>query len=274
LSARAPTGRGDQPDPRQRPPRGPVKWIPPNTRYRDFIPVFRNETPQVFVNPLAFGPELQPTADATAAALEAQGVPADQAQAEAQRVTTEILSALAFIPIGVVSPEQIANDTDVILTYRNFGKLSVNGLDLAFSYYLDRRWTLTGNYSYVTRSGFNPFERPNQVVWRNLDGISDVSLNAPGNKANLTVRYADRGHGLDAELRYRYTEGFPMISGVHVGDLESYTLFDVNVAYELPWSAGTSASLSVSNLLDNRHREFADAPRLGRMVLARVVHTL
>ncbi|MFQ5640840.1 MAG: TonB-dependent receptor domain-containing protein [bacterium] len=244
-----------------------------HTRFNDFIPLFRTETPNVFANPQQLGAALQPTAVAIANALIAQGLPPEQAQAQAAQIVTGLVTAAARLPLGVISPEQIANDTDVLLTYRNFGKVSVNGFDATFAYYLNRNWSFSGNYSFITKSSFNPFKRPNHVIWRNLDGIGNVSLNAAGNKAGLAVKYRNSEKGLDAELRYRYVEGFPMISGVHIGDIKSYTLFDLNLAYEVPFSKNTRLMLSAMNLFDNKHREFVDAPEMGRLILGRIVQS-
>ncbi|MFQ6041909.1 MAG: TonB-dependent receptor domain-containing protein, partial [Candidatus Poribacteria bacterium] len=135
-----------------------------HTKYNDFIAALRNETPNVFANPQQLAAALQPTAAAIASVLIAQGMPPEQAQAQATQIVTGLVTAAAQLPLGVISPEQIANDTDVILTVRNFGDISVNGFDFAFAYYLNRNWGISGNYSFVTNNGFNPFKRPNHVI--------------------------------------------------------------------------------------------------------------
>jgi iron complex outermembrane receptor protein len=244
-----------------------------HTKYKDFISELQIFNPNVFANPGQLGAALQPTAAAITNALIAQGLPADQAQAQASAIVTGLVTAAAQIPLGVVSPEQIANDTDVILTNRNFGDISVNGLDLSLTYYAHPRWVFSGNYSFVTKQGFNFFKRSNRVFFKNVEGVDDIALNAPGNKAGLAVQYRHLPKGFEAELRGRYAEGFPMKSGVYDGEVQTYTMFDANLAYVLPFSPNTRATLSVLNLFDKKHREFAGAPVLGRLVLARLTQT-
>jgi iron complex outermembrane receptor protein len=124
----------------------------------------------------------------------------------------------------------------------------------------------------VAKQGFNLFARRNRVYFRNVDGVDDIALNAPGNKAGMAVQYHFR-QGLNTELRSRYVEGFPMKAGVYIGDVQTYTIFDVNLAYHLPFAKNTRVTLSGLNLFDKKHREFIGAPILGRLVLARLTQT-
>ena len=62
-----------------------------------------------------------------------------------------------------------------------------------------------------------------------------------------------------------------MSSGVFAGDVESFTVIDLDVSYDLPLyspDATATLSLNVSNLFDNMHREFIGAPEIGRMIAA------
>lgn len=130
-----------------------------------------------------------------------------------------------------------------------------------------------GNYSFVTKNGFNLFKKPNRVVYRNLDGVADIALNAPGNKATLSIQYRAPKRGYDVELRGRYVEGFPMDSGAFVGEVQTYSVFDFNFGYDLPFAAGTRWSVNVQNILDKEHKEFVGAPVLGRLILSRLTYT-
>ncbi len=243
-----------------------------HTRYKDFISDFQVVNPNVFANPEQLAAALQPSGAVMANALIAQGLPAEQAQALAAQIVTVLVTNIAALPLGVISPEQVANDTDVLIANRNFGKISVNGLDLNLIYYANPSWTFSGNYSFVTKQGFNLFARRNRVYFRNVDGVDDIALNAPGNKAGMAVQYHFR-QGLNTELRSRYVEGFPMKAGVYIGDVQTYTIFDVNLAYNLPFTKNTRVTLSGLNLFDKKHREFIGAPILGRLVLARLTQT-
>lgn len=244
-----------------------------HTRYENFLSELQTLNPNVFANPAQLAAALQPTGAAIANILIAQGVPAEVAQAQAAAIVTGLVTSAAQLPLGVVSPEQIANDTDVILTNRNFGKISVNGLDLSFTYFANARWAFSGNYSFVTKQGFNLFQRANRVYFSNVAGVDDIALNAPANKAALSVQYRNHAKSFEAELRGRYVEGFPMKSGVYAGEVQTYAVCDANLSWVLPFAANTRASLTALNLFDNKHREFVGAPILGRLVLAQLTQT-
>jgi len=241
-----------------------------HTQYKDFLSELQTLNPNVFANPAQLAAALQPTSIAITNAFVAQGLPVDQAQAQAAAIITGLVTSAARLPLGVVSPEQIANDTDVILTNRNFGNISVNGLDLSFTYFANARWAFSGSYSFVTKQGFNLFKRANRVYFQNVAGVDDIALNAPANKAALTAQYRNHAKSFEAELRGRYVEGFPMKSGVYAGEVQTYALCDVNLSYALPFASGTRFSLSALNLFDHQHREFVGAPVLGRLVLAKL----
>jgi len=82
------------------------------------------------------------------------------------------------------------------------------------------------------------------------------------------------GSGIEVGTRMRYTAGFPMNSGVYVGEIESYTVFDVNAAYEIPGWDGFRTALSVNNVLDHRHREFIGAPEKGLIAILQLTYEL
>jgi len=244
-----------------------------HTQYKDFLSELQTLNPNVFANPAQLGAALQPTALAITNAFIAQGLPAELAQAQATAILTGLVAGAAQLPLGVVSPEQIANDTDVILTNRNFGNISVNGLDLSLTYFAGPRWVFAGSYSFVTKQGFNLFKRANRVYFSNVAGVDDIALNAPANKAGLTAQYRNLNKTFEVELRGRYVEGFPMKSGIYAGEVQTYFVGDANLAYEPPFSRGTRLSISALNLFDKKHREFVGAPVLGRLVLARMTQS-
>jgi iron complex outermembrane receptor protein len=247
-----------------------------HTRRKDFNRLATiSQTPNVFANPQQLAAALQPTAVAITQALIAQGLPPAQAQAQATAIVTGLVTSAAQLPLGVISPEQIQNDTDVIFTYDSFGEkdISLNGLDLALTYYANPSWVFSGSYSFVTEQGFNLFKSSNRVYYSNVAGVADVAYNAPGHKAGLSIQYRDLPKGFDAELRGRYVEGFPMRTGPYQGEVQTYTLFDLSLGYDLPFSKNTRSSLSVQNIGDKKHREFIGAPILGRLMLARITQS-
>ncbi len=169
----------------------------------------------------------------------------------------------AFIPFGTITPEQAVDPAAVTVSYRNFGSITVYGLDTGFTYFAPNNWTLTGNYSFV-----------NENLFSNVDGIADIALNAPKHKANIGIRYMHPESGFQAGATYRYRGGFPMDSGAYVGTVEAYSAIDLSAQYKLPLNNPNftaTLSLNGSNLLDDRHQEFVGAPAIGRLVTSGLV---
>ena len=168
----------------------------------------------------------------------------------------------AFIPFGTVTPEQAADPNAIMLTYRNYGDISLNGLDLNFTYYLNPSLSFSANYSFVSKD-----------LFENVDGLGDIALNAPKNKFGASVQYFNADLGLGIGFRTRYVAGFPVRSGVYIGDLESYYTFDLNAGYDLPIGPRPRLSLTVQNLLNRRHQQFIGSPEIGRLSMVRLTQT-
>jgi len=230
-----------------------------HTVIEDFVGPLSIETPHVFIDPTAFVPVL--TADVTGALI-AAGLPADQALAQATAIATGIAATFGPLPIGLISPQEDQNATDVIITYRNFAdKITLSGAEIGFTYLVNDNWRIGGNYAYVDKNRFN-----------NLDKVADVALNAPKSKYAVKVGYTDAEKGLDVNLRLRFVGSFPVISAVFEGTVESYSLLDLNLGYDITLAGPGRTRLTVAaqNILDNQHQEFVGAPMLGRLVVARI----
>ena len=65
-----------------------------------------------------------------------------------------------------------------------------------------------------------------------------------------------------------------MRSGPYVGDVASYFLLDLRAGYDLPSVSGLRFDVTAKNVLDNEHREFVGAPKLGLMLLGRLTYEL
>ncbi len=168
----------------------------------------------------------------------------------------------AFIPFGTVTPEQAADPNAVMLTYRNYGDISLNGLDLSLTYYLSPSLSFGANYSFVSKD-----------LFEDVDGLGDIALNAPKNKFGASVQYVNTDLGFGVGLRTRFVAGFPVRSGVYVGDIESYYTIDLNAGYEIPIGPRPRFSFTVQNLLDRRHQQFIGSPEIGRLAMARLTQT-
>lgn len=182
-----------------------------------------------------------------------------------------IAAVIAPIPFGTVTPDsRLTQNADLMLTYRNYGKLKRWGADLGFEALLmppvagqerSNEWTLYGSYSWVNKDLFPRGE---------VGGFSDVTLNAPRNKAALGLRFGQRPTGLSVDVRGRWADAFPMNSGVFIGTVDSYTVVDATVAYRLPFAKSTILSVDATNVLNDKHRELVGAPELGRLVLTQL----
>jgi outer membrane receptor for ferrienterochelin and colicins len=234
-------------------------------RVEDFIGPLRFETPNAFLDPRDLSTFLRDT-------LTAVGVPAE--------LQTAIIAGLANVPLATATFEQApeGHATDLYVTYRNFGEVDIWGADLGLTFLLTDEFSLSGSYSFASEN-----------FWRNLDNIGDVALNAPKHKGMLDLTWRSPRIGLGVELRGRYTDSYPVTSGVFAGDIPSFTVFDANITYVLPVATAPELSLSATNIFtcvgdvdngdgiveggcgfDEKHREMIGAPFLSRMVLLRL----
>ncbi|HUF71019.1 MAG TPA: TonB-dependent receptor, partial [Longimicrobiales bacterium] len=153
------------------------------------------------------------------------------------------------------------------------------GLDLSVKALLNDRWSATASASFVNDDRFE------YVLGSDT---TDVTLNAPKFKAAGTLGYQHAGPtGFSGEVRLRYTDGFPALSGVYQGSrclfegappvavaiedcVASHALVDLLLNYDVPMSPGLSIDLSVQNLFDENYRSFPGVPNIGRMALLRL----
>ena len=171
-------------------------------------------------------------------------------------------SSTTGVPLGVVNPNSVmTNGSDIMLTYRNFGKVRVSGLDFSGTYMLDDAWSLFGTYSWVSRDFF-----PRALV----GGVSDIALNAPRDKATAAVRFRDDAGGVNGELRFRRTASFPGNSGVYVGQVQGYNLMDGSFTFRPNFLGGAMLSVMAQNLLNLKHQEFVGGAPLGRLIMTRL----
>lgn len=171
-------------------------------------------------------------------------------------------SATTGIPLGVVNPDSPnTSSTDIVLAYRNFGRVRLSGLDFSGTYMLDDAWSVYGTYSWVSKDFF-----PRASV----GGVSDIALNAPRNKGTAAVRYRDDAKGFNSEVRFRRTTAFPGNSGVYIGQVEGYNLVDASLTFHPNFMGGAMLSIMAQNLLNLKHSEFIGGAALGRLVMTRV----
>ena len=232
------------------------------SRREDLVTPLTIQTPLVLAN----GPQL---VSFLVPRLMAVGVP--QAQA------TAIATGIASIPWGVVSSEDVdASGGQLLVTYVNVDEtIELWGSDISAKALLGNEWALSGSVSFVSEDVFR------------TEDAGLVTLNAPRRKAALSLDYDNDDTGLFGNFRMRYSDGFPVNSGVYIGTrclnepgdpepplqedcVDSYTLFDLNLGYRLPMVRGATVNLLINNLLDADFRPFPGTPTMGRMVIARL----
>ena len=241
-----------------------------HSRINNFIGPLFVETPNVFLDPASiqatFGAQITETlADPENAVLNQSLLQLDVKENGGNGNGTpvdELITTFASIPFGTVTPEQAVDPNAVMLTYRNYGDISLNGLDLNFTLFLSSNWSVGGNYSFVSKD-----------LFQDIDGIGDIALNAPKNKFGANIQYFNTDLGLGAGLRARFVEGFPVRSGVYVGEVKDYFTIDLNAGYDIPFGPKPRFSVTVQNLLDRKHNQFVGTPDIGRLAIARLTQT-
>lgn len=238
----------------------------------NFIGPLTVETPNVLLDPATLaaylGPQFaasyaaaSPTTQGTLLLLDEVSAGGNGNGTPVDELTAMFTSGAASIPFGTVSPEQAYVPDAVLVTYRNFGDVSFYGADFAFAYHLHRSWDLGGSYSYVSKNFFE----------KNEDQVHDINLNAPQHKFALSLRWSHSEHGLTAQARYRWVDAFEMDSPFFGSVVESYRILDLNVGMRLLET--TRLSLTIQNLLDDKHIEFVGGPELGRLAIVRITQT-
>lgn len=165
------------------------------------------------------------------------------------------------IPFGTVSPVEAFDPTAVMLVRRNFGEVTINGIDASLMMFLSRQVRIGVMGALLSDNYFD-----------DVDGVADISLNAPRFKAGFQAFYDGAEGDLGASMRARFVDGYEVRSDVYVGAVDSYLVMDASLYYRVPFSKDTMVNLTVQNLTDNRHREFVFVPEIGRLAMLRLTH--
>ncbi len=226
------------------------------SRIENFVGPLQVATPNVFLDPAS-----------TQAFVLHRLDPALRAGLLTKEAAAQIVATIASVPLGTIVPDQVESP-DLLISYRNFGQVDFWGADLAAQVVLSDRFRLNGSYSFQSDECFD----------LNGDGscrsADDVALNAPNHKGSLGLTYDDPVRGMSMQTRVRASAGFPMSSGVYVGDVDGYYVVDATLGYQVPFQPRARLSLTANNLLNNMHREFVGAPEIGRLVLVRLQYDL
>ncbi|RMH89552.1 MAG: TonB-dependent receptor [Calditrichaeota bacterium] len=257
------------------------------TRKENFVSPLRMETPMVFVpnlssdltgalaNGIANNPPL-----AGALQLINPDLTPDSAAALITKLVKDQLPD-AETPVAIVVPRE--NDLgegkipELMLAYRSFGEVEFFGVDVTVQVQASDRLRVFANASWVEDDFFTSQELNVENPDKNPD--LSIALNAPTFKAKGGFSY-DVSPEFTVGASGRFVKGFPVQSGPYVGGrdeppfkdtnpgVEDYFLLDLNGSYHpVP---GLQLDVMVLNALNDAHREFVGAPKLGRSILARV----
>ena len=239
------------------------------TQKDDFVGPLTVETPNVFLDPATLSVSVGTDFTVNYASMSAQdralldtldliafggngnGTPVDE-------LTTMFTSGAAQIPFGTVSPIEQNDPSSVLITYRNFGEITFYGADLAAAYHFNHNWNIGGTYSYVSKNFFA----------KDANQVHDIYLNAPKNKFGLYLNYINPKLKLNSQLRFRWVDAFKMASPYFGNEVSQYSIFDLNFGIDI--IENTHLSLTVQNILDNKHTEFVGGAEIGRLAIMRV----
>ncbi len=168
--------------------------------------------------------------------------------------------ALTGIPLATVGASGAFAGTDIIISNQNVGDVDLWGADLSAEFVASPRLTLTGAVSFVSENLF---------VGQGTGG-GDLASNTPKDKALLGARFTGASNGLTVEVRGRRVGGFRMVDGFLAGNVEGYTVGDLEVGFDWPTLTAARLTITVQNVADARHAEFVAHPRLGRLVMTRL----
>jgi len=208
----------------------------------DFVGAERAETPNVFFDPQTLADYLL------------QYLPPDTA--------LPVAIGAATVPAGTVVPIEARDPYTVLVTYRNFGDIRYWGAELSLGAVIVPGLSVQGNYAWVDKDSFDAVDAADNPI--------TIPLNAPANRAAFSVEYRGERLGLNAAVRGRWVDSFPVQSGRYAGTVDAYTVIDALVGYRLPFAPGVTVTVSALNLLDEQHVEFPGTPVIRRLVTGSV----
>ncbi len=224
----------------------------------------------VFLDPATLGAFL---GGAMGPTLVANGIPAGAIPT----VVTAWVTQLAQLPVGLLNFDSPLYDKNyLIFTYQNAqGQVDVRGIDFAADYLISDIFSVAMTYSNLNRNVFS--KAPGATA------LNPLTANAAKHRGSLTFRYDDQTRGMSAEVRGRYSDAFPVNSGVfnsyNIGTPIPYervpvnALLDAGFSWRLPFASNVRWSLNAQNILDSEVPTFIGVPTVGRMITTRVQYS-
>jgi len=163
--------------------------------------------------------------------------------------------------IGTVQTDQAPDngETNVMLGYRNYGKVNYWGFEGGLKWRANDNLTLFTNYSTVSQTVFEKDD---------LGSLTEVGawhLNHSKHRVKAGLNY-DNGRKWNLGLSYKYDGGFEASMGsFYSGTVESRNVYDANLGYDI--NSKTKLSMNIVNLTDETYSFLPNLPLLGRQVM-------
>lgn len=198
-----------------------------------------------------------------------------------------------FIPVGRATK---MGDTDldpnvVLLTYLNFGDITINGFDLATQYQILPDVSIFANYSFVDQSNFDE-EKEKGLQSADSTFYKSFYFNTPTGKWNIGMRANNLFfNGLDLGLNVRHVDKYDFVAGrwkateaeagtssdgnnpyyYNPGPLGGFTLIDLLFTYKI--SNNISLLFNIENLFNAEAFQMIGSPSIRRLINGELKYT-
>tara|TARA_B110000091_G_scaffold214528_1_gene268732 strand:- start:1204 stop:3855 length:2652 start_codon:yes stop_codon:yes gene_type:complete len=164
-------------------------------------------------------------------------------------------------PLGMLTADQSPGNAYDI-TYFNIESVEYFGADLGLDYYATDNITFNSSLSWLSNAHWD------EVAITGTSQKVPFSLNVPELRAKLGVSYTpELGFNANTAIRYR-GEYEAVNGGAWSGTTEASTLVDLSLGYN--FDSNIKFNLTAGNLFDNEYRPIANAPFIGRTLLAKI----
>lgn len=171
----------------------------------------------------------------------------------------QIASALAQVPVGIVTPIESPYATDILLIGRQGQSYTLWGIDLSAELPLGSLASVTGTYS-----------------WSSYDTTSasmpdvPVVLVIPKHKAAVEAAVHNVVPNLRASARVRGVAPFRQRGLFRDPTAPAYGVMDISASYRWPRINRMSTAAEVRNVLAHAHREYPGGAVIGRLAVLRM----
>lgn len=172
----------------------------------------------------------------------------------------------AMGPIGTVETDQAPDNgkPNVMLGYKNFGKVKYWGFEGALKYRANENLAVFANYSTVTQTEFK-----GEDISADPNSTDSFHLNHSKDRIKLGFVYDNDKWNYGAT--FKYDGGFEASSGAfYSGTVDSRNIIDAQLGYRL--TTKTKLGMNVLNLMDTQYSLFPNMPQLGRQVMLSLKH--